>query len=335
MLSTQPYQATRENGNISSVEYVGSRETNHAPVAPNVDYPATVSGESVFGQMKRFTPVFPGDTGLAAGQSTSNATGDVWLEVRHTTTAYAGLGIVPAANANADDTILGPLGTHQLHVDGVAGTIRLDNGEEVDLAGQTSLELTNENGAKAYVDVSGWSGVGGTVDIASDGEMSIDDWATATPITFSNDQQLTDADGDLLYVDTTGAVQSGIEPVQMRGTYDIFSALIHIRDLMLNTRELSSNDQAKMLSHSLDSLEEVSNTFTQNMTAVGGRLKAMDTLQQSLDNILAQANEQSAMLEDADIVQVATDLAHVQNFYTLTLSSTAKLLQTSLLDFVR
>ena len=56
-------------------------------------------------------------------------------------------------------------------------------------------------------------------------------------------------------------------------------------------------------------------------------------------NVAASAEEahtapQARLLEEADIVQVATDLARTQTLYEMTLTTAGKLLSLSLLDFI-
>ena len=47
------------------------------------------------------------------------------------------------------------------------------------------------------------------------------------------------------------------------------------------------------------------------------------------------ATKQKSNLEDADIAKAASDLALLQTAYQATLQSTAKIIQPSLLDFIR
>ena len=70
------------------------------------------------------------------------------------------------------------------------------------------------------------------------------------------------------------------------------------------------------------------------ITSLGGRLQAMDVLGESLETIKATATEQADLIGDADMIEVAIELARAQNFYEITLASTAKVMSLSLLDFV-
>ncbi len=77
-----PYAVTRTDGKISSVTYQGSLEDRGIEVAPGVESSAFYVGDNIFRSDNRKTPIFPGDTGAAAGTGTSTVRGDVWLTVR-------------------------------------------------------------------------------------------------------------------------------------------------------------------------------------------------------------------------------------------------------------
>ncbi len=331
MLQRPPYEVDRRNGQITAVRYQGSYEELRVAAAPGIEYPGTVVGDDVFRQDKRTGPSFYGQTGVAAGRSTASVRGDAWLEVRHAGTTYADGGASGLVPAPGGDTAVG---THQITVL-PDGTIQLDDGPAVALSGQSDLLLTNAAGDTVRVDASGYGAWTGTFDITVSAEMSIDRFATATAVTHTSDQPVIDSQsGRVLYVDTTQIQRTGYEPVRVPGTYDMFGTLIEIRDLLLNTRSLSNGEQASLLAQASESLEEVKINFTQGMTSIGGRLQAMEVLTSTLENLHDNASQHIARLEEADIVQIATDLSHIQSYYEMTLASTSKLLSVSLLDYM-
>jgi len=78
-----PYAVTRTDGKITSVTYQGSLGDRDIEVAPGVESSAFYIGDNIFRSHNRSTPIFPGDTGAAAGTGTSTVRGDVWLTVTH------------------------------------------------------------------------------------------------------------------------------------------------------------------------------------------------------------------------------------------------------------
>jgi flagellin-like hook-associated protein FlgL len=299
-------------------------------------------GQRVFCGNDRGDPVFLGHTGAAAGLATSNARGDVYLQVYHKeTTVLAdpdGVNLKLSANPDFTDTVLGQ---HDLIVDVSQKTISFAAGGPVTHFNgtETSLKVTNSDGDAIYVDVSGLNGALGspaTVTIRSDGLLSVDRRVAPVELTdFTRDNiAVADADGRVLYVDATGIRRTGLEPVRIPGTYDLFGALIAARDVLLDRRQVPQTDQTALLQGATDALNEVLSGITQTMTSVGGRLQALDTLKQSIADIKATADDQAGLLENADLVQVAAEIARTQTLYQMTLATASRLLSLSLLDYI-
>jgi flagellar hook-associated protein 3 FlgL len=143
-----------------------------------------------------------------------------------------------------------------------------------------------------------------------------------------------DADGNVLYVNATNINSTGYEMVNVAGTNDIFNVLINVRDLLLNERNLSTTQLQRCRSALSDSLNEVSNLLLSQQTSIGSKIGFVENLRDSLENIQYNTEDESTAIEQADIAQVAIDLARRETLYQMTLSSTAKLMSMSLLDFI-
>ncbi len=340
-ISTKPFEVREKDGKIIGVSYQGSRHELRIPIAPGVTQSGLLVGERVFQNQDRQDPVFFGNTGVAGGKGTSTVTGNLWLTIQHTTTDYtagAASGVVAGTDSASGDTILGD---HTITIVAADGTIRLDNGQEVviaDAADPQNLQLINENGDIAYVDVSGYGGVwDGNFTIAAGGTMPVNGGVDTVNIDFASDtQKVTDSEtGKLLYVDSTGISRVGAEAVRVPGTYDVFETLIHLRDVLKNERGLSVSDQTLLLDKGLAAIEESMEGIGVQLTVVGSRLQATDKLKYTLDSLKANANMEIASLEDADIVSLAVKLARGQTLYQMALQTASKLLSLSLLDFIR
>ncbi|MFP4052711.1 MAG: flagellar hook-associated protein FlgL [Phycisphaerae bacterium] len=336
-INAAPFEATHnEEGQITGVKYVGSDEEMRVPVAPGITSPATLVGSQIFEGNRREPPVFTGDTGAAAGTGTASARGDFRLTLTATgTNVVSANGIAAGPSAAAQGTILGD---HTVEIDAASSLIRLDGGEWEYFGGRTDLSdvpVDNEHGDRAYVDLTGWDGTSCTATLQGQGTLSIDGGTTTTPIDFTQaNQPVRNADGQVLFVDTTGIQRIGEEAVRISGTFDLFDTLIQIRDLMMNTENLDADEQGARLTAAIDPIKQVMNRVTERMTSVGGRIQAIDALDDSMKGLKASADEQTAQVQQADIAQVATDLAKAQTFYEMTLASSSKLLNMSLLDYL-
>ncbi len=337
--TSAPYVAHYEDGKIVSVTYEGSLRNIKVPVADGVNQSATLVGDDVFRSDQRSEPIFLGDTGATSGLGTSTVRGDVWLMVVHDTTTYGGAtGVIAGSRSGDEDTIIGA--SHKLTLDADTNKIRLDDGQFVNFTGaEDNLELTNASGDVVYVDMQTLAGgLSGMIDITinATGKMSIDDLESTVDLTaFTNNETVTDSQtGRILYVDATQIERVGTEPVRVPGTYDMFGMLINVRDILLNDRGLSDSDQGELLSEAIESLDEVMGGLLDSMTAVGGRLQAMDTLNMTLENMKGGLDTRKSILQDADIVELAAELARTQTFYEMTLAATARVLSLSLLDYI-
>lgn len=339
-VETPPYAVTRDaGGRITAVAYQGGDRNLMTPVLGQVRHAATVVGEDVFRAHGRGEVEFLGETGAAAGAGTSTVRGDVWLSVTDEPTRIADSdvhGIVPAAGAPGD-TITGP---HTLTLDADAGTLRLDGGPAVAYdAGSTSLRLENAAGDCVYVDASNVDpGLTGTmtIDVSRGLHMSVDDGVTLVPVDPSvTNQAVSDSrTGQILYVDASGVTATGLEPVRATGTYGLFDVLIDTRDLLRNERGLPAAQQSELIGRSIDSLDEAAASVTAALTSIGARQHALGRLAESLRDVEARTSTREAELKDADVVEIATELARTQTFYEMMLTATSKVMNLSLLDFI-
>ena len=334
--TSQPaYDVQRTNGKISSVTYQGSTKDLPVPVAPGIEYSGMANGDDVFRSHNRGAAELAlSTTGASLGATTPSAQGDTWLTASHTSTSYAAAsGVSAGATSAAGDSILG---AHTITISAAGKTIRLDDGATVACSGtETNLKLQSSSGATVYVDMSAWTNQDGTFDATGNGTLSIDGGKTTTALTSSADLAVTDADGKILYVDTRNIASTGTDAVRIAGTSDVFSTLIHIRDLLTNPPAgMSTNDQTALLDKGLDSLKEVMGQVTRNTTIMGGRLQALDNLTTTLSNDKGTVSDQADSIQQADISQVAIDLTRNQNLYQMTLATASKLLSLSLMDYM-
>jgi flagellar hook-associated protein 3 len=196
-----------------------------------------------------------------------------------------------------------------------------------------------DTGAKAGT---GTSSVCGDVwlTVTHDGsnyQLSIDDGASFVTVPSGGDtnQAVTDSrTGRVLYVDTTQINATGTELVRVPGTYDVFSTLISIRDILQNERNLSDAQLSEIQDSCLTSLEEVSNLVVQASVSVGMKIEFLSDLKDNLENINYNIEEEATQLQEADIAQVAIELTRREILYEMSLSIAGKLMSLSLLDFI-
>lgn len=144
--------------------------------------------------------------------------------------------------------------------------------------------------------------------------------------------------GKVLYVDATDMTNTnatGVQFVQMPGTYDVFDVVISIRDILKNERLLETEQIKQLMLSSLDSLEEISDLLTGKSSAAGLNVKFLENVHTNLVNMEFDTKMQADSLQQADIADLAIDLARREVLYQMTLSVAGRLLSMSLLDFLR
>ncbi len=143
--------------------------------------------------------------------------------------------------------------------------------------------------------------------------------------------------GQVLYVDVTGMTGSGTEPIRAPGTYDIFNILINARDLLNDEQGLLAGDRAQwnsMVNSTIESMQGAQERLTHAFPRVGGRIGTLLTLKNSIEDMKFNADEEISRLQDADITQVAVDLARHEVLYQMSLSVAARMFSLSLMDFI-
>ncbi len=189
---------------------------------------------------------------------------------------------------------------------------------------------------------SGTSSVTGTVwltvaDANTDGtfELSIDDGRTWVNADGTANQAVVDSrTGKVLFVDTTGITQTGVDMASFEGTHDVFETLISIRDLLFNDRNLSEGRIDELRNVSMGALDEVRNLLVEKTTSVGSKVGFLDRLREMLEDIQYNTEDEASGLRDADITQVAIDLSRRQVLYEMSLAVAGKLISISLLNFI-
>lgn len=166
--------------------------------------------------------------------------------------------------------------------------------------------------------------------------LSIDDGLTTvnTDGTDANLAVTHSVTGEVLYVDTTGISAAGVNMVRLRGTYDMFNALISVRDILKNSRGLSDALLQEFRNNSIESLEEVRSLVTGQAVSMGSRIGFLHDLRGTVENISFGTQDEAMMLQEADIAQLAIGISRRQVLYQMSLSVAGKLMSMTLLDFI-
>ncbi len=106
--------------------------------------------------------------------------------------------------------------------------------------------------------------------------------------------------------------------------------------VMLQNLEISlmADDKAG-IQDSIDELDSAINQVVLSRSHVGARVTAIDNTFESLQKAKVDSQTTISQLEDADIYELVSDITKTESALQATLSTSAKILQPSLLDFLR
>jgi flagellar hook-associated protein 3 FlgL len=172
---------------------------------------------------------------------------------------------------------------------------------------------------------------------AGNWQLSIDGGASSVTVTGTetNVPVINSATGEVLYVDATAIKKAGTEPVRVPGTYDMFNILINARDLLENVNNLPETQFVEMMTQTISSLQGVEEKLSQVFPIVGGRMQTLTSLRDTVEEMKSNTDEEISLLRDADVTQVAIDLARYQVLYEMSLNVAAKMFDLTLLDYLR
>lgn len=117
-------------------------------------------------------------------------------------------------------------------------------------------------------------------------------------------------------------------PEVFAGSVDLFQTLITLRDA------LSANN-TPAISATLTSLDAGIGQVSAATGSIGGRIQRLDAAQDILTADLMRVKELLSRIEDADIAETTLDFQRQQNLFEASLQAGARLIQPSLLDFLR
>ena len=172
---------------------------------------------------------------------------------------------------------------------------------------------------------------GGDFELSIDG----DNWFAVTDENKANVAVLNPTTGEVLYVDASSLTSAGKEPIRATGTFDMFNVLISARDLLNNAEGLTESQMMEMISDTIGVMQQVEAKVVQAFPVVGGRMQTLTSLRDSIEEMKWNTDEEIGRLYDADVTQVAIDLARYSVLYEMSLNVAAKMFRMSLLDFLR
>lgn len=333
----QPYELTYSNGE-AQISYTGDQGVQRISIGFGTELSMNVPGSEVFGSTSVKSVDLSGLTGVALGTTANQGTGYSDIEFRHDATLGSpGSGIALAFGGSRDSI----LADHTLVVDAAAGTVQLDAGPALPIplpadADYTNFALADENGAEVFLDFTGYTGASSTAVLTGEASVSLDG-AAFTPVTFTEtDMELIGADGEaVVHIDTTGVRRAGKELVSFTGATDIFSVLAGVAADLRNDGDLSATDVVARLTLRFDELDSNFNKSLKALGTLGARTERLNSSGTRLETLSLNVEGLLSQIEDVDIASVILDMNRAEQTLQLAQMTGSRLIQHSLLDFLR
>ncbi len=317
-----------EGSTGSRVRYGGNSESVRLGVAPGVETELNTPGDELFMRRGGGSTTFAGgNTGARPSGALDNGSGFGELRV-----TFGGLSGAPTqVTAGTGSTTA--LGNLSYTVSG--GALSIGGGPSVPIP-VTNQAFTTADGRTINLTVSGTpTPASGT--FTSLANLSIDNGASSTSVDFSNNAvQVRDStDGSVLNVDVSTLARTGTEAVTYGGTFDPFTLLIEMRDTLRGATEANKDATRARLQTILGELDGAHDGVLNGLSVYGGRSEQMTALTSRIDSLELASRESLSNAEDADLTESILKMNQQQLVYQASLSVSARIVQTSLLDFLR
>jgi flagellin-like hook-associated protein FlgL len=139
----------------------------------------------------------------------------------------------------------------------------------------------------------------------------------------------------VLNVDPRQIARTGTVDVKFNGTFDAFTTLITLRDLMQNRNGLPTQQVRDRTAQMLPEVDSAHDAVLDGLRELGFRSSSMDVLKNRVEGLMVSRTESLSMVQDTDIAEAILDLQRQDLSYQAALQVSARVIQTSLQGFLR
>jgi flagellin-like hook-associated protein FlgL len=168
--------------------------------------------------------------------------------------------------------------------------------------------------------------------LSTDGGATVTDvvdfTAVATPVRNGYD-------ASVLQVDVRQLTRTGVEQVEHAGTFDTFTLLITLRDLLVNEAGLPDDAIRDRTARLLGEIDGAHDAVLDGLSELGFRSSGLDVLENRVASLKLSGTQTLSLIQDADLAESILDLQRQDLTYQAALQVGARVIQTSLQDFLR
>jgi flagellar hook-associated protein 3 FlgL len=142
-------------------------------------------------------------------------------------------------------------------------------------------------------------------------------------------------DGTVLNIDVTGLTRTGEELVKHAGTFDTFTVLVTLRDLLKNRDSLPSHEVQSRIASLLTEIDSAHEGVLDGLRELGFRSSSMELLGGRVESLKVSRSESLSLVQDTDIADAILQLQRQDITYQAALQVSAKMIQTTLVGLLR
>ncbi|MEZ6038065.1 MAG: flagellar hook-associated protein FlgL [Planctomycetota bacterium] len=330
-----PFALVTEGGRTRAV-YLGNHDALDIDVAPGVTTALNVPGDGIFLARNRQPATFSPAFGSSATGAAPVGAGDTGIGYGRLDVSFGGLTTDAPSTVTAGSgqtTALGPL-TFQFTTG--PDTLSIGGGPAVPLPA-TDTTFTTADGREISLTVTGVPATtSGTFTAAA--RLSTDGGVSSTLVDdFSADNVAVgnSLDGTRLYVDATGIARAGSEDVRFNGTFDAFTTIAQLRDLLRNDDAMPESAVRDRIAELMNEVDTAHDSVLDGLRELGFRSSSMDVLQNRVEGLRVSRAESLSLVEDSDIAESILELQRQDLSYQAALQVSARVVQTTLQGFLR
>jgi flagellin-like hook-associated protein FlgL len=245
---------------------------------------------------------------------------------------------VALASGGLQDTLVGD---RVLTIDAAAGTVQLGTGTPVAIPSASNAAVTNygvadENGAVVYLDFTGFDSTSSTVTLTGEASISLDqtNW-TALDLNLT-DLELSDPEtGTILHLDTRRVVRATSELYNFDGGVNAFDAIQGMIEDLENIHDLTTPELQARLTSRLSDLDRNFENVQSAQGTLGSRAQRLESGAERLSDFEITLRGLVSDREDADLASVILEMTKAEQTLQVAQASGTRLLQTTLLDYLR
>lgn len=332
--SRPPFDLVTDGGG-TRVIYGGNHDSLEVEVAPGVTTALNVAGDTIFQQRNRgptliTAPVDGTPTGAASAGGGDTGVGFGELQV-----TFAGLHTDAPATVTAGAGTTNAVGSMSFSFSSSPDTLRVGGGPALNLP-ITDGNFVTADGRTISLTVTGVPATtSGT--FTSKAGLSSDGGQTITEVdTFPGTVMVrNDYDGSVLNIDVQNLARTGTDNVKYEGTFDAFTTLVTLRDLLRNDDNLDTGEVRDRIAQMLTAVDSAHDSVLDGLRELGFRSSSMDVLSNRVDGLRISRQESLSLVQDTDMAEAILELQRQDLSYQAALQVSSRVIQTSLTGILR